>query len=173
MPDPAVSKGLVLDTNVWINLLATEDVEAVLYALAVPCHAPEQVIAEIRRHPVTGEVFAPDRHPLRRMGAKIEIFLLRDSALNLFLDMVGTPAPDALGDGEAAVIAAAASRGLDVVMDDRKARRIIRERFPELRAYWTVDLLRAVPVIQAFGIRQAEALFEKARRFGRMHVPRS
>ncbi len=172
MPDPVGSKGLVLDTNVWINLLATQNVEAVLDALAIPCHAPEQVIAEVRRHPVTGEVFAPDRHPLRGIGAKIEVFSLHGSALNLFLDIVAAPAPDALGDGEAAVIAAAASRGLDVVMDDRKARRTIRERFPELRAYWTVDLLGAAPVIQV-GIRQAEALFEKARRFGRMHVPRS
>jgi hypothetical protein len=57
MPDPAESVGLVLDTSVWINLLATGAMEAILGALAVPCYAPEQVVAEVRRHPATGTAF--------------------------------------------------------------------------------------------------------------------
>jgi hypothetical protein len=67
----------------------------------------------------------------------------------------------------------AASRGLDLVIDDRKARRILRERFGRVRTYWTVDLLRAYPVITALGRSRADECFAKARRFGRMHVPRS
>jgi hypothetical protein len=60
---------------------------------------------------------------------------------------VGAPAGDALGDGEAAAIAVAVSRGLDLVIDDRKARRIVRERFDQVRTYWTVDVLRAHRVV--------------------------
>ena len=56
MPDPGASGGLVLDTSVLINLLATEAMEPILVALGVPCHAPEQVVTEIKRHPVTGEI---------------------------------------------------------------------------------------------------------------------
>src|SRR5207245_9136609 len=113
MPDPAESGGLVLDTSVWINLLATDAMEAILRALAVPCHAPEQVIAEIRRHPVTGMVFSSDKHPLRQPSVGVQILSLQGAELDLFLEIVGAPAADALGDGEAAAIAMAVSRGLD------------------------------------------------------------
>jgi len=173
MPDPAGSKGLVLDAAIWINLLATEALQTVLDGLAVPCHAPEQVVAEVTRHPVTGVTFPKGGHPLRGMAPQIEVSPLDDSELDLFLDIVGAPAPDGLGDGEAAAIAVAANRGLDVVLDDRKARRIARERFPRTRTCWTVDLLRSQSLLSSVGARQAEAFFEKARRFGRMHVPRS
>ena len=172
MPDPAESGGLVLDTSVWINLLATEAVEAILDALAVPCHAPEQVIAEIKRDPVTGVTFPADRHPLHHMSSGISILSLEGTELDLFLEIVGAPAGDALGDGEAAAIAVAVSRRLDLVIDDRKARRIVRERFGEVRTYWTVDVLRADRVITALGRDRADEYFAKARRFGRMHVPR-
>jgi predicted nucleic acid-binding protein len=148
MADLSTSKGLVLDTSVWINLVATEELEAILNALAVPCHAPEQVIAEITRDPVTGMAYSADNHPLREV-AELSILSLEDAELNLFLDIVGASSSDALGDGEAAVIAVAVSRGLDLVIDDRKARRILRERFHQVRAFWTVDLLQAHSVTSA------------------------
>jgi hypothetical protein len=172
MPDPAGSSGLVLDTSVWINLLATEAVEAIIGALGVPCHAPEQVIAEIRRHPVTGVIFPPDRHPLRRMSPGVSIVSLEGAELDLFFGIVGAPAGDALGDGEGAAIAAAVSRGFDLAIDDRKARRVLRERFAGVRTYWTVDLLGANRVVTALGRHRADECFAKARHFGRMHLPR-
>jgi predicted nucleic acid-binding protein len=172
MPDPAESVGLVLDTSAWINLLATEAVEAILDALAVPCHAPGQVIAEIRRHPVTGVTFASARHPLLQMSSRVTVVSLEGTEPDLFLEIVGARAGDALGDGEAAAIAVAVSRGLDLVIDDRKARRILRERFGQVRTYWTVDLLKARAVVSALGPCRADQCFAKARNFGRMHVPR-
>jgi len=172
MPDPAESGGLVLDTSVWINLLATEAIEAILGALAVQCHAPEQVVAEVRRHPVTGAAFASESHPLLAMAPAVSILSLEGPELDLFLEIVGAPAADALGDGEAAAIAVAVSRRLDLVIDDKKARRILRERFGQVRTYWTVDLLQAGTVTAAIGRARADDCFAKARRFGRMHVPR-
>ena len=50
MPDPGASGGLVLDTSVLISLLTTEAMEPILVALGVPCHAPEQVVTEIKHH---------------------------------------------------------------------------------------------------------------------------
>ena len=143
MPDPAESGGLVLDTSVWINLLATQAMEAVLRALAVPCYAPEQVVTEVRRHPATGTTFPAEGHPLRQMSQSVSILSLEGKELDLFLEIAGAPAGDALGDGEAAAIAVAVCRGLDLVIDDRKARRILRERFSQVRTHWTVDLLQA------------------------------
>jgi predicted nucleic acid-binding protein len=173
MPDPAQSRGLVLDTSVWINLLATGAMEAILGALAVPCHTPEQVLAEIRRHPVDGAAFSAERHPLRAMAPMVSILELESQEMDLFFGIVGAQAVDALGDGEAAAIAAAVMRQLDLVIDDRKARRILRERFSQVATYWTVDLLRSGPVIATLGSAQAGDCFDKARRFGRMHVPPS
>ncbi|WP_395711939.1 hypothetical protein [Reyranella sp.] len=171
MPDPGASSGLVLDTSPWINLLATEMIEPILDALMVPCHAPEQVVAKTRRHPITDEILEAADRPLRRM-ARVSIVALERDELGLFLDIVGAPAADALGDGEAACIAIAASRGLDLVMDDRKARRIVRERFAQVQTWWTVDLLQARSVIAALGRRTADECYARARQFGCMHVPR-
>jgi predicted nucleic acid-binding protein len=173
MPDPAQSGGLVLDTSVWINLLATEATETILSALAVPCHAPEQVVTEVRRHPITGITFSTGDHPLRQYSPKVSILSLEGEELDSFLGIVGAPAGDALGDGEAAAIAVAVSRGLDLVIDDRKARRILRERFGQVRTFWTVDLLHARSVVAALGRPRAEECFAKALRFGRMYVPRA
>src|SRR5271166_5366983 len=171
MPDPAESVGLVLDTSVWINLLATEAMETILGALAVPCYAPEQVVTEVRRHPATGTAFRTESHPLRQMSSpRVSILSLEGNELDLFLEIVGAPSGDALGDGEAPAIVVAASRGLDLVVDDRKARRILRERFTQPRIYWTVDLLRASSVVAALGRPQVDACFARACRFGRMHV---
>ena len=103
----------------------------------------------------------------------VQILSLQGAELDLFLGIVGAPAADALGDGEAAAIAMAVSRGWDLVIDDRKARRILRQRFSQVRLYWTVDLLRARRVITALGRDRADNCFAKAERFGRMHVPRN
>lgn len=172
MPDLADSGGLVLDTSVWINLLATEEMEAILGALAVPCYAPEQVVMEVRRHPASGATFETNDHPLRRMSSRVSLLSLEGKELDLFLEIVSAPAGDALGDGEAAVIAAAMLRGLDVVIDEKKARRILRERFSKLHSYWTVDLLQTHSVIAALGRPLVDDCFAKACRVGRMHVPR-
>jgi predicted nucleic acid-binding protein len=173
MLDPGQSSGLVLEASVLINLLATESMEPILVALGGPCHAPEQVVTEIKRHPITGAIFSGNRHPLRQMTSPVSIVSLEGKELDLFLDIVGRPAVDALGDGEAAAIAVAVTRGSHLVIDDRKARRILRQRFSQVLTYWTVDVLRAQQVLAALGRRQAEDCFAKAQRFGRMHVPRT
>ena len=173
MLDLAGSRGLVLDTSVWINLRATEAMERILRALSVPCHAPEQVVAEVSRHPVTGVTFAADNHPLRQMSPRVIILSLEGAEFDVFFDIVGAPASEALGDGEAAAIAVALSRGLDLVIDDRKARRILRERFSQVRIHWTMDLLQSGSVVAALGRSVVDDSIARARRFGRMHVPRA
>ena len=172
MPDPAGSSGLVLDANVCINLLATKAVAALLDALAIPCLIPDQVLAEVTRDPVTRAALPDAGHPLRRHAPALGVVALIDGEIDLFLDLVGAPTADALGDGEAAAIAVAVHRRLDIAMDDKKARPIVRDRFPTLRAFWTVDLLRAPSVVAGLGAARAADLFDRAKRHGRMHVPR-
>ena len=172
MPDPTGSPGLVLDTNICTNLLATEAVADLLGALAIPALIPAPVLGEVTRDPVTRASLPDTGHPLRLHAPLLTIVGLAAAEIALLLDLVGAPAPNALGDGEAAAIAVAVHRGLDIALDDRKARRIIRDRFPTLRTFWTVDLLRAPSVLKALGARRAADLFDRAKQHGRMHVPR-
>lgn len=135
MPDPTGSAGLVLDTNVCINMLATEAVADLLGGLAIPCLVPAPVLAEVTRDPVTRATLPDVGHPLRGHAPRLGVVDLTVPEVDLFLDLVGAPAPDAIGDGEAAAIAVAVHRGLDIALDDRKARRIIGLRFPRLRMF--------------------------------------
>ena len=84
MLDPAECGGLVLDTSVLINLLATEAVNAILEALSVPCHVPQQVLAEVCRDPVTGVIFPAERHPLREKSSGVSILALDGTELISF-----------------------------------------------------------------------------------------
>lgn len=164
MPD-LKGQGLVLDTSVWINLLATDMVEPILAALGATYYAPIQVEAEITRHPVTGEpVRAEQLNP-------VKIVELEGLEIDLFFEFVGAPLGNALGDGEAAAIALAFCRGFGLAIDDLKARRILRERFNNVTAFWTVELLQHSSVVNALGTPLAEKCFANARQFGRMHIP--
>jgi hypothetical protein len=60
-----------------------------------------------------------------------------------------------------------------VALDDRKARRVVRERYPETTILMTVDILRDRSVRARLGAEGSKVAFEKAKQFGRMHVPKS
>lgn len=121
-----IQKPLVLDTSVWINVLATEEAPRIVGALGRDPLVPEQVLAEIKRDPLTKEPFQPGNHPLRTI-VPVQLTHLSDVERETFLALVGAPAGDRLGDGEAAAIAVAAHREASLVIDERKARRILRE----------------------------------------------
>src|SRR5690242_19524143 len=93
---------LVLDTSVWINLLATEQPWTILDALNVFSIAPEEVVREIRTNPVTKQPYPTDRHPLRTHN--VEVVKLNLEELDIFLALVSQDSVDSLGDGEAAAI---------------------------------------------------------------------
>lgn len=164
-----IVRTLVLDTSVWINILATGEFERIISAVARRCLVPEHVLTEVRRDPVTKQDYSASHHPLLR-GPPVEVVALDDTELGVFLDLVSAPARDRLGDGEAAAIATAIFRRAVLAIDERKARRILRERFPTLSLLRSVDLLRSPEVVAALGKQAAQDCFERARHFGRMDV---
>jgi len=167
----AVARRLVFDASVWINLLATEQPWTIVGALGVRCVTPEEVVREVKRNPITGQTYSVEKHPLRRQP-NVDVVKLSGDELDLFLSLVGQDSADALGDGEAAAIAVARVRQCAVALDDGKARRIIRERYPDTTIVMTVDILRDRVVKARLGEEASKAAFEKARQFGRMHVPK-
>ncbi|NBB53388.1 hypothetical protein GVN24_34480 [Rhizobium sp. CRIBSB] len=160
---------LVLDTSVWINLLATGRTDEILAALKVPVLVPMQVFGEVRRDPVSGRLYTPDSHPLTSLPM-VELIAMTPAEIETFLDLVAAGSADRLGDGEAASIALAAHRRSCLGIDERKARRILRERFGHISLCRSTDLLTDKLVIAALGVAVAEQCYELALSVGRMHV---
>ncbi len=163
---------LVLDTSVWINVFATQEGDRIVRALKRTCLAPHQVVAEVLRDPITGIKYTASNHPLSAGGA-IEITSLVADELDTFLELVGAPIGDRLGDGEAAAMAVAIHRKAVLCVDERKARRILRERFSAVEVMGSIDLLRHPSVLDDLGDKLAAECEAKATKFGRMHIPRS
>ena len=166
-----VGRPLVVDASVWFNLLATRQLDAVLTAASCECLAPEPVVQEVKRDPVSGAHFTRSSHPLR-VSSLISVVDLTVDEVDLFLSLVSAPAAESLGDGEAAVIAVAKLRGGAAAIDDGKARRVLRTRFPDVEVIMSADLLRLPQVLEHLGPDVARDAFDDAVRYARMHVPR-
>jgi predicted nucleic acid-binding protein len=162
--------GLVVDTSIWINFLATGRIWEIVGALDVPCSTPEQVLKEVLRDPVSAMVFPTDQHPLRNRP-ELEIVSLDGQSLEVFFELISGSAAQRLGDGEAAAIALASTRGWTIAVDERKARRLVRERFPSLSIIMSIELLSLPSVTATLGADQARAALADAIKFGRMHIP--
>ncbi len=168
----AAAERLVLDASVWINLLASEQPWTIIHALGMHCITPEDVVREVSRDPITRQAYSFEKHPLRRQP-NVEVVKLSDEELDLFVDLVARDSVDALGDGEAAAIAVARMRRCAVALDDRKARRIVQSRYPEMRVLLTIDILLNQDVKARLGEEASETAILKAKKFGRMYVPKN
>jgi predicted nucleic acid-binding protein len=164
-----LAETLVLDTSVWINILATKETQRILNAISRSYLVPPQVLAEVKRDPITKQAYSNVQHPLRA-GPPIHIVPLSNDELSLFIELVSAPIIDRLGDGEAAAIAVALCRNSTLVIDERKARRGLRDKFSKPSLLGSVDLLRRTEVALSLGQDLYEKCFENARRFGRMHM---
>lgn len=139
-PADAIDCPLVLDASALINLVATSDPLAILNSLVDPV-VVEEAAREVRRNPRTRETGAIVLDPLLASGSLQQVKLTEDDAQH-FVDLVGASPPDDLDDGEAATLAYAISRGYAVVIDERKAARVVRERYDHILCVTTVRLYR-------------------------------
>jgi predicted nucleic acid-binding protein len=166
-----LGNGLVVDTSIWINFLATGRLWEIIGALGVPCSTPEEVLKEVLRDPTSSKPFPADQHPLRNRP-ELEIVSLDGQSLELFLELVSGDVAQRLGDGEAAAIALAYARGWTIALDERKARRLVRECFPNMAMAMSIELLSLPSVTATLGADHAKAAVADAITFGRMHVPK-
>lgn len=151
-----VARGFVLDTSVWINILGTGCAERILASLGAPALVVDTAAGEVTRDPLDPRSSDP---LLPLIQAKlIEQVALDAEGAALFVSLVGAESPDDLGDGEAATLAFASRNQLCAAIDERKARRVAGERFPELTLVSTVDLFRTPSVIEALGADLANAV---------------
>lgn len=71
--------GLVFDASMLINLLATQESNAIVAALGVRCVMPEQALAEVTKDPLTRKPFPNRQRALQRLSA-VEVYSLSGDA---------------------------------------------------------------------------------------------
>ncbi len=173
MQSPSILKPnsvpLFLDTSVLINLIAADCVENMRRALQRPLCVESYVAGELTRDPRTGEDGAAVLKGLVDREA-LEVVTMDDTQVAQFLNLVGAPSPDDLGDGEAATLACGKEHGFAAI-DERKAQRIAKRDHADLTVYSTLDLLGCSQVISEWGMTRVGLSISHALEFGRMRVP--
>lgn len=143
---------LLLDACVAINLAATGRFSSVCRTLEISFVMTKQAAAEVGqlREFVDGELMVTPVDLSQYVAdGVLQVIDLAPAEYPLYLDLAAS-----VDDGEAATIAAAAHRGLQLATDDRKARRLCVDRglpepmrtLPMLHAYADAAQLRAVEI---------------------------
>ena len=162
-------EALVLDASVLINLLATGNAGTILLALDVPLFVTEHVVREIERGTDNGRFGSGMLAPL--IGNQVLMVQeLAGPSLESFFEMVSGQTSETLGDGEAATLALAHSRGFSAAIDEKKATRIAVERFGMLKLVTTIDVLAYEPVQVSLGRELLASMTLQALRLARMQV---
>lgn len=159
------------DASALINLLGSGVPGEILSAAGSRSVATTQVCREVKRYPFDGEQSSGPLIPILE-GGFLEVLDLDDAAIDLFLGLVGAKPPDDLDDGEASTIAYGVTRAAVVVIDERKGRRICRERFPQLQILCSLDLFRFYSEVCG-DIGKFRGALAGAIKRARMHVPPS
>jgi predicted nucleic acid-binding protein len=160
---------LIADSSTIINLISTGWAEPILIALPNKMMVVDVVPAELESGRAQGRSACDVLRQLVVSGV-VEIVSIEDAASQCFEELVVGPAAETLDDGEAATVAVALARGDTALIDERKAIRICRERFPQLKVACTIDVLLHQAVHATLGpTNLADAVF-KALQVGRMRV---
>lgn len=159
---------LVLDASVLFNLLGTGRPKEILQAIGATCWVEQRTAAEVRRMPGQRAEGAP-LQPLLEHGC-LKLCRMSEQAYETYLSLVSGPATDTLDDGESAAIAIAVDGLGSVVLDDKKARRILTTRFEQVIAGSSLSLLVAAATRANWTLLELRAAVSLARTVSRMAV---
>jgi len=158
-------KVLLNDCSVLLNLLAADCLAGVAqdtgWQFAI-CPAVRDEVIKLRdAH--TGEMQDIDLSPLLSSGLLQVLELSDDEEQALYVEQSMV-----VDDGEAMSIAIAASRHLELAMDDKRAANHTRRTFPEIRLWSTPDILKEwqrAGRVDAIVLRKAIRLIEIRARY--------
>ena len=165
------STAFVLDASVLINLLGSGLVEQLLTALSGPVLMADWTFREVLRDPSGRLPPAGIRQGLADTGL-VEVRALDGTQIQLYLELASAPDPDRLDDGEAATVALAVGCGAIPVLDEAKARRVYRSRFPGGPLESTAGLFRRLNEGNRLPPDDLRSALYQALRQARMHVVR-
>lgn len=159
---------LVIDASVLINLLGCGAAGEILQLLPPAVLIEQRALSEVLRDP-SRMLPAQDKRALLVERQLLQVRQLAGDAIERFLELVADP--HELDDGEAATIACALDLGAVAVLDERKARRVARERFPSLPVDSTAGLFRSLLEQGRMDAEQVRAALLAALQEARMSVP--
>ena len=162
---------LVADASVVINLNATGRAHDIITALPMRYAVTENARGELAGGARNGHHDAEKLQTLLD-GGFVDLVRLGDTGNSVYEFLVEGSALRTLDDGEAATIGYAYEVGGVAMIDERKARRLCADRFPELQIVSTVDLLLHEIVAGALGRQGQIDAVVNALQLARMRVPR-
>lgn len=143
-----INAPLVLDASVVVNLNATGFADRVLDAIPAGVFIPDPVVRELQRGTKMGYSDATDLDMLLAQGL-INTLKVPVSVQSEYISLVSGSSTSSLGDGEAATIASAFAMRAWAGIDERKARRICRESYKDVRVASTIDILAHPEVVRS------------------------
>lgn len=132
-------KLLLNDSSVLLNLLAADciaDIAETLQWQFAICPAVRDETKKLR-DATTGDMVAVDIAPLIATGLLQVLELAGDTEETLYVEQAMS-----VDDGEAMSIAIAASRKLELAIDDKQASNHARRAFPTLKLWTTPEILK-------------------------------
>lgn len=169
MPSSEFPAGpLVLDASVLFNLLGTGRPKEVLQAIGVVCWVEARTAAEVRRMPGQRVESAP-LQPLFDDGC-LKLCRMSEQAYETYISLVSGPPTEALDDGESAAIAIAVDGFGSVVLDDKKARRVLSNRFADSARGSSLSMLLAAAMRANWSMQELRTVIAAARTVSRMAV---
>jgi predicted nucleic acid-binding protein len=160
---------LVADTSTAINLNASGSAREILRAVPNRVVVADTVLFELEEGKRRGRQDADHLKELINDGF-VEVITMGEVGAQHFEELVIGPAAQTLDDGEAATIAVAIEHQGIALIDERKAHRMCRERYPTLRTGCTVDIFAHPAVLRALGAQKLASSVLSALMLARMHV---
>jgi predicted nucleic acid-binding protein len=160
---------LVADTSTAINLTASGSSREILRALPNRVVVAETILVELEAGKRRGRRDADHLKALIKDGF-VDVITMGDVGAQHFEALVIGPAAETLDDGEAATIAVAIEHYGIALIDERKAQRLCRQRYPDLRTGCTMDIFTHPGVRRALGEQKLASSILSALMHARMHV---
>jgi predicted nucleic acid-binding protein len=161
---------IVADASVVINLNATGRAREIIAARPNRWAVTENAFAELVSGTRNGH---DDAHRLQGLidDGLVDIACLGADGSDIYEALVGGSALRTLDDGEAATIGYAREVSGIAMIDERKARTLCADMFPELPVISTVELLLHESITLALGERGRVEAIIGALQLARMRVP--
>ena len=156
---------LLNDSSVLLNLLAADCIASIADATGWQFAICPAVCDEVKelRDTNTGEMVEVNIAPLIASGLLQMLELSGDEEQTLYVEQ-----SIVVDDGEAMSIAIAASRHLELAIDDKQAANHMRRTFPKIRIWSTPDILKQWAddgLVDASVLREAIHLIETRARY--------
>ena len=161
---------MVADASVVINLAATGFPERIVAVLPNPVVVTDDVRLELARGTEKGHEAGKKLQSLIESGV-VGTAKLGEAGKEIRASLIAGEILHALDDGEASVIAHAAEIGGVAMIDEKKARRICEESFPQVATVMTVELLLDERIERALGKEEQGDAVYNALRKAHMNVP--